>query len=55
LIILFDQNKQHYLDKAAKRKAKHEKFTTKGTMLIPNLIDFVFSNSISNNILIVFP
>jgi len=38
---------------AAKRKAKHEKLTTKGTMLIPNLIDFVLLNSIYNNILIL--
>lgn len=53
LIILFNQDKQHYLDKAAKRKAKHEKLKKKGTMFIPNLIDFVLLNSISNNILIL--
>ncbi|XP_039689540.1 high mobility group protein B3-like [Medicago truncatula] len=48
-----NEDKQHYLDKAAKRKAKHEKLKKKGTMFIPNLIDFVLLNSISNNILIV--
>jgi len=37
LIILFNQDKQHYLDKAAKRKAKHEKLTKKKVLCLSQI------------------